>query len=112
MHNGTVSKFIDVRRQICGRLDRDAFANVQGSSDSEHMAALYMSILTKGQGKTAWDHQYPCDEMLEALIEMVDTVIQLQKEALGKDARPNSMNLAITDGKQTSWAMQRFLVKG
>ena len=96
MHNGTVSNFLDIRRQLCGLLDKDAFANVQGSSDSEHMAALYLSILSKGKGRSAWEDQFSSDEMLKALVEVVDTVIKLQKEALGKEAAPNSLNLAVT----------------
>lgn len=98
MHNGTVSKFIDIRRPLCNLLDRDSFANVAGASDSEHLAALYMTILTKGKGKEAWDVQYPCDDMLKALCQAVGTVIKLQKDNLGKDARPSSLNLAVTDG--------------
>lgn len=65
-----------------------------------------MSILTKGRGKVGWDQQYSCDEMLKALVEMVDTVIRLQKEVLGKDARPNSLNLAMTDGELTFQRLQ------
>lgn len=97
MHNGTVSDFTDIRRQLCGLLDKDAFANVQGSSDSEHMAALYMSVLTQGKGKAAWEaERYSVEDMLKALTQVVDTVIRLQKEALGSDAKPNSLNLAVT----------------
>lgn len=100
MHNGTAANFIDIRRQLCGLLDRDSFANVIGSSDSEHMAALYMSILTRKEGRPSWEKAYPLENMLTALFEMVGTVIDLQKEALDKDARPSSLNFAVTDGEK------------
>ena len=96
MHNGTVANFLDIRRQLCGLLDRDSFGNRQGSTDSEHMAALYMTILSRGKGKAAWDAEFSCEEMLKALVEVVETVIRLQKETLGKAAAPNSLNIAVT----------------
>lgn len=100
MHNGTITMFVDIRRQLCNLLDDDAFSNVHGSTDTEHLAALYMSILTKRRGKAAWDEDFSCGEMVTALSSAVGTVIRLQQEALGENARPNSLNLAVADGSK------------
>jgi glutamine amidotransferase len=42
MHNGVVSNFTPIRRALCNKLSDPAFANVQGATDSEHLAALYV----------------------------------------------------------------------
>jgi glutamine amidotransferase len=99
MHNGEVSNFVEVRREICDLLDQDAFANIHGGTDSEHVAALYISILTKGQGKEAWEKETTPTEMKNALQTTVDTIIRLQKKKLGTKAIPNDLNMASTDGR-------------
>jgi glutamine amidotransferase len=40
MHNGVVSDFTPIRRALTAKMSDAAFANVFGSTDSEHMAAL------------------------------------------------------------------------
>ncbi|MCJ1241186.1 hypothetical protein MMC14_009190 [Varicellaria rhodocarpa] len=40
MHNGAISNFTDIRRDMTDEFSYDAYANVLGSTDSEHAAAL------------------------------------------------------------------------
>ena len=99
MHNGEISNFVEVRRAICDLLDQDAYANIHGGTDSEHVAALYISTLTKGQGKASWEKQVTPKEMQNALQKTVGIIIDIQKKKLGTKAIPNDLNLASTDGR-------------
>lgn len=100
MHNGVVASFSQIRRKVCSLLDRDSFANVLGSTDSEHLAALYMTYLTNGKGKQSWELEYPAKDMAAALHKTVVAFIEAQQEILGAKATPNSLNLAVTDGRR------------
>ena len=98
MHNGVVSDFVRIQRRLSGLLDEDAFANIQGSTDSEHLAALYMTILTDHKGRASWEQSYPLDDMVAAMSRTIAYVVLFQDEALKEKKRPNSLNLAATDG--------------
>lgn len=100
MHNGSVSDFVDIRRDLCNILDHDTYANIQGSTDSEHVAALYVHYLTDGRGQDSWEEEYDVEKMAQAMNNAVKTVIELQSKILGPKAHPNSLNLAATDGKR------------
>lgn len=100
MHNGSVSNFTSIRRALCELLDADTYANVLGSTDSEHVAALYITYLTQGRGKASWEEEYTTDAMADALYRAIGTIISLQNKILGSGARPNSLNLATTDGRR------------
>lgn len=99
MHNGSVSDFTAIRRTICDELDDDTYAAVQGSTDSEHVAGLYVMYLTSGRGRVHWDAEYSLQDMKTALLKAVAFVIDAQQRVLGAEAAaPNSLNLAVTDG--------------
>ncbi|MCJ1310456.1 hypothetical protein MMC25_004120 [Agyrium rufum] len=100
MHNGVVADFLSISREICKLLDDDTYANIDGGTDSEHFAALYMTFLTGGSGKEAWERQYSVSEMRDALHKALGTVIETQKAILGDKAAANSLNVAVTDGSQ------------
>jgi len=98
MHNGVVSDFTTIKRGLCAHMSEAAFAGVQGGTDSEHIAALYMTYLTSGGDKESFEKEYPVEEMERAMHGAVATVIELQKQILGGSAAPNSLNLCATDG--------------
>lgn len=98
MHNGVISDFISIRRQMTEKMCDAAYANVLGSTDSEHLAGLYVTYLTDGGDENSWEKEYSAEQMAEALHKAVVTVIELQKATLGDKASPNSLNLCITDG--------------
>ena len=103
MHNGVVAHFTDIRRDLCDLMDNDAFEGVTGSTDSEHVAALYMTLLAKGAGhagKVAWEKEYTEEAMAAALILAVQKVLELQQKTKGRDMKPSSLNLAVTDGRK------------
>ena len=100
MHNGAISNFTNIRRDMTDAFSYDAYSNVLGSTDSEHAAALYMTILTGGGTKDAWEKEYPLAEMHGAMIKTVITIMSLQQKTLGAKATPNSLNFCTTDGKK------------
>lgn len=106
MHNGSVSDFTEIRLAICNIVAPDIYTNVLGTTDSEHVAALFVHFLTSGGSKESWEEEYTARQMAEALHTAVRTVIELQKKILGPKAKPNSLNLAVTDG--TKMVAYRF----
>lgn len=103
MHNGYISSYHAVARQMAGLMSAEAYAHIGGRTDSESFAALYMSYLTAGSGhgvgEKAWEQQYTPAEMLDALQNTANTIIDLQQKTLGDDAVPNDLNVCVTDGK-------------
>jgi len=100
MHNGVVSNFSVIRRALCARMNDYAYAAILGSTDSEHVFALYMTYLTKENGgdQASWEREYSVNEMAKALHDAVATILNLQQEYLGTKRTPNSLNLCVTDG--------------
>ena len=100
MHNGAISDFSRIRRDMTDLLSYDAYCNVLGSTDSEHAAALYISILTDHGTKDTWEKEYPISAMLSAMNKTVVQIMELQQKALGNKKAPNSLNFCTTDGKK------------
>lgn len=101
MHNGVISNFSAIRRDMTDLLSFDAYCNVLGSTDSEHAAALYMTNLTNGGGKDTWEESYPINQMFEAMRKTVIQILTLQKNKLSaQENTPNSLNFCTTDGSK------------
>ncbi len=103
MHNGVISHFTKIRRAMSDQMSEAAFANVFGSTDSEHIAALYMTYLTDSAPASAnpFDSTHPISKMVSAMQAAVATTIELQKKLIPEKSRlPNSLNLCVTDGTQ------------
>ena len=100
MHNGVVANFISISREMCNLMDDDSYANISGSTDSEHFAALYMTYLTDGKGKTSWEQKYDVKKMKEALERTIASIVKLQQSKLGNKTQASSLNVAVTDGSQ------------
>jgi glutamine amidotransferase len=98
MHNGVISNFSNIRRDMTDLLSFDAYCNVLGSTDSEHAAALYITNLTNGGGKESWEKAYPMKKMFEAMQKTVVQILKLQHDKLGDSNTPNSLNFCTTDG--------------
>lgn len=72
-----------------------AHGNVYGSTDSEHLAALYFTHLGDD-----WDAEYSLQDMKRALERAIKDVIELQEALPGatKPVAASSLNLCTTDG--------------
>ncbi|KAG7089418.1 hypothetical protein E1B28_011106 [Marasmius oreades] len=95
MHNGGVANFSQIRRGVCTKLSHKAFENIYGSTDSEHLAALYMTHLGDD-----WNEVYSLDEMKRALERTIADVLDLQSKLPGatNPLDASSLNLCTTDG--------------
>ncbi|EAT87068.2 hypothetical protein HBI56_140180 [Parastagonospora nodorum] len=98
MHNGVISNFSAIRRDLTDLLSFDAYCNILGSTDSEHAAALYMTNLTNHGDKKSWDKPYSLKAMFVAMRKTVLQILQLQHDKLGETNTPNSLNFCTTDG--------------
>ena len=92
MHNGGVAGFKKIRRPLLGRLSEEAFDLISGSTDSEHVFALF----TDHYKKTS-DGQSRIEAMASALTAAISDVEELTREA--EVDEPSLLNLAVTDGK-------------
>ncbi|KAK3698651.1 hypothetical protein LTR37_016880 [Vermiconidia calcicola] len=99
MHNGVLSDFTPIRRAMTAKMSDAAYANVFGSTDSEHLAALYITYLTDSADGDSFENSYPLEKMVASMHKAVATSISLQRSVIGdKKRKPNSLNLCATDG--------------
>ncbi|CAE6347443.1 unnamed protein product [Rhizoctonia solani] len=97
MHNGSVANFSSIRRDLCAKLSTRAYNNIKGSTDSEHLAALYMTHLGDD-----WTVQYGLENMKRALERAIADIIALQRK-LPDATTPlaaSSLNVCTTDGEE------------
>ncbi|KAF7799392.1 hypothetical protein EIP86_010624 [Pleurotus ostreatoroseus] len=103
MHNGQVAHFdmSQVRKELVHAVSDEAHNLVKGTTDSEHLAALFFTFMEEKQGAQAWERSHPLEEVKLALEKAVAKIIQIQRRAL-HPAQPDasSLNVAITDGEQ------------
>jgi len=103
MHNGGVSHFDEIKTTVATQFSRGARGFVMGTSDSEHLAALFFTCLERARGPRAWDTTHPLTEIKRALEEAITRIIDIQKQAVaqtGEPFEPSSLNVAVTDGTQ------------
>ncbi len=91
MHNGDISDFISIKRDLCNLLDEDIYSWIKGQTDSEHLFALFLQL---GKNKDLSTLSVVA-EVLEATF---DTIDQLLVRA-GKVNR-SFLNVCLTDGKR------------
>ncbi len=92
MHNGRVAGFPRVKRAILGRLSDEAFGMIRGSTDTEHVFALFVDRVREA-GHVRGD----ADGMARALQRTIQDVEDLTQQA--GVAEPSLLNLAVTDGE-------------
>lgn len=106
MHNGVVSDFISVCRDMVDLMDDDIYANISGSTDSDHFCSTFYYNTTEGKGKASWEKQYTDEQTRDTMRNAVGKVVKLQHKKLGDKAEPNRLNLCVTHGSQI--AASRF----
>lgn len=90
MHNGHIGGFRRLKRAILGSLSDAAFSAIQGSTDSEHLMALFLDE----HGRAP--QPQPGARLAHALR---NTVIKLQEIAAAESVQELSyLNVAVSDG--------------
>jgi len=93
MHNGFIGGFAKIRRNLQAELSDEAFATIGGSTDSEHVFALFIDeILQHGNPETA-------EQIAERLAGAMARV-EAAKKAAGI-ARHSQLNFAVTNGRHS-----------
>jgi predicted glutamine amidotransferase len=93
MHNGHVGSFRGIRRALLAGLSDEAFHVVQGSTDSEHVFAVFLDELM------AVSAEEP-HALAACLNRAVWRVLSLVREH--GENRPSYLNLAVTDGDRAA----------
>lgn len=117
MHNGFISDFPKIKLEMSKKMTQEAYQHIQGGTDTEHFAALFMSFLcpdsaqklelsdpnTKQEGDVPipaqWEAYHTPKEIVAALEKTIAAIIDIQTSLLGDAAQPNDLNMAITDGR-------------
>ena len=98
MHNGEIAGFARVKRALLDRLDDEAYGMIEGTTDSEHLFALFLQRLAEQvEGR-------PADRLAAALSAAVGDVLDLCAAAGVEE--PCTLNVAVADG--THAAVCRF----
>lgn len=90
-HNGEVGGFPAIRRQIQSELNDEAFNLLRGSTDSEHLFALFASKYRNNSGNSK------LEAMASALTDAITTVETMKMER-GIETL-SMLNLVLTDGE-------------
>ena len=98
MHNGTIGGYSKMVRKLKSGLSDRAYAQIEGSTDSEHIFALFMDYFESGGAK---------DQLQKMVTSLSCTIRHLQtlKRELGID-ESCWLNLAVADG--TRAVVSRF----
>lgn len=98
MHNGGVANFSKIKIALLSKLSPKAYANIFGTTDTEHVAALFFTYLGDD-----WDAELPIDKLKQAMMSTLRDVLALIEEST-KDTDHviphSSLNFALTDGCQ------------
>jgi predicted glutamine amidotransferase len=91
MHNGDIGNFSRIRRALLAALSDEAFHAIRGTTDSEHMFALFLDRLRE---QPAGD---PALRMSEALAATIEQIVGLVARDGGGE--PSYINCAVSDGR-------------
>jgi glutamine amidotransferase len=91
MHNGAIGEFAKIKRRLRASLDDNVYESIQGTTDSEHAFAVFLSLLGGRRPDSA-------SGLGEVLVETIRRLEHWSSEA-GVRA-PSFYNFAVTDGER------------
>lgn len=96
MHNGYITNFPEIRKEMLNSVSQGFASMIEGGTDTEHLAALYMTNLCNPPDFQGADKSYTALEMWHALKAAIQTVEGIQtNRGLTPD---NFLNICATDG--------------
>jgi glutamine amidotransferase len=98
MHNGMVANFSKMKVALLQKLSTAAYTNIFGTTDSEHVAALFFTYLGDD-----WVTEVPIEKLKETMITTLQNILALIQESTkdNNEVVPHSsLNFAVTDGCQ------------
>jgi len=96
MHNGAIAHFPKIKKKLISQLSENSFSYIQGTTDSEHVGALFVQFLPNQDPFV----MHSVGELKEAMLKTIDHIIKLTQEVIGSsdDSGASSLNFAVTDG--------------
>ena len=91
-HNGDIGGFSQIRRRLLAELSDDVFQEIYGTTDSEHLFALFLEYLQRDATEAAVEQR-----MATALSAAVSRIVTFRREAGSTDE--SYINVAVTDGR-------------
>ncbi|MBM75942.1 MAG: class II glutamine amidotransferase [Proteobacteria bacterium] len=91
MHNGYIPQFLNVKRDIQNALSQKAYRQLGGSTDSEHIFALFCDAFER----TSVDKPR-VERMAQALEQAIKQILKMMKSAGIQEAA--QLNLCVSDG--------------
>lgn len=106
MHNGSIGAFKQVRRRLVADLSDEAYGVMRGSTDTEHLFAVFVDELLKHGDPLddAFDAPNGAARLAEHLAATLARVLAAVKAADG--GAPSFLNVAVSDGVHA--AVSRF----
>lgn len=91
MHNGDISHFMHIKRELCNLLDQDIYNWIKGQTDTEHFFALFLQLAKKKDLSK-----------LDVVVNVIEESFQVIDDLLKKAGQPNHsyFNLCLTDGQR------------
>jgi glutamine amidotransferase len=102
MHNGFVGGFARVRRRLLASLSDAAFSTIRGSTDTEHLFALFIDESLKSPSNDVG--RDPSSALAEGLSRTIARLLVMTQEA--EMSEPHYLNMAVANG--THAAICRF----
>lgn len=103
MHNGLIGGFPRVRRRLLEEVGDEAFSIIKGSTDTEHMFAIFVDQLLRHERA---DER--CDDPALALAQRLSDTLQrvVSVTQSAGEREPNYLNVAVSNG--THAVVSRF----
>ncbi|CAF0749210.1 unnamed protein product [Adineta steineri] len=98
MHNGVVANFLKIKVALLQRLSTAAYTNIFGTTDTEHVAALFFTHLGAD-----WITELPIEKLKQAMINTLQDVLALVRESIkdtDEELPLSCLNFAVTDSCQ------------
>ncbi len=92
MHNGTISDFKLMQREVRRNLSNEAYDWIKGQTDSEHFAAIFINEIAQ------YEYRPSLDEMVTSLNETTNKIIHYQKKH--PQSETTYINYVITTGRE------------
>jgi len=101
MHNGSVCAFHSLKRKIIEYMSDEAYGLIKGTTDSEHLFALFIDLYEKRMQK----HKITLEAMSGAMLDLISLITDITKDKLqptsarGDLHELNLLNMVITNGE-------------
>lgn len=96
MHNGCIPKFERIKLRILNLLSEKHFHNIYGTTDSEHIFALFLECLPPSETEPLGYLTHSTENIVRAVQRTIAVVLSLCEEAGIKDCC--SLNICVSNG--------------